>query len=308
MRRLHSPDTNPPVQQSVAVKFITLGNVSRSSMDSEDTRTNPLLAPTDTVATTPVVTPRYYSNRFYESEGSSAEASAKVIVPLLLDIFSPNSVVDVGCGTGAFVREFSRNGVGDVLGIDGKWVIDGNHLVIPSRNFMPADLGTPLPITRRYDMALSLEVGEHLEASQADSFVQTLCRLAPVVIFSAAVPLQFGTHHVNERWPSYWAKKFRRHGYVASDCLRPQVFHERLVESWYATNTFAYIWSPDLNKFPAFVQECVVDHTEFKVRNVRHPRYTTLVNSLPPPVRHALYLMVRSTWGIAVDRGLAHDK
>ena len=244
-----------------------------------------------------------YSSSFYEGEGKSAEESARAIVPLVLNLFSPRSVVDVGCGTGAFVREFIRNGVDDARGIDGDWLITGHHLVIPPSHFTSADIQSPIPTDRKYDLALCLEVGEHLESSRADTLVEELCTLAPVVVFSAATPLQFGTNHVNERWPSYWAKKFRQNGYIASDCLRPQVFHLPQVASWYATNMIAYIRGDNLSAFPPIVQQSAVQHVQFKVRNLKFPGYTSLANELPPPLRHMLYLTVRLTWGVVVDGG-----
>ena len=70
----------------------------------------------------------------------------------------------------------------------------------------------PLRIGRRFDLVNCLEVAEHLDASRADSFVDDLCALGDVVVFSAAIPGQGGTHHVNEQFQSYWQERFRRNG------------------------------------------------------------------------------------------------
>ncbi len=43
------------------------------------------------------------------------------IVPLLMEICNPKSVIDVGCGVGTFLSVFKKHGVNDVLGIDGSW-------------------------------------------------------------------------------------------------------------------------------------------------------------------------------------------
>ena len=70
-----------------------------------------------------------------------------------------------------------------------------------------------------------LEVAEHIPPECADIFVESLTwGLAPVIMFSAAVPGQGGTLHLNEQWPAYWASKFAQHGYVLIDCLRPQLW------------------------------------------------------------------------------------
>jgi hypothetical protein len=95
-------------------------------------------------------------------------------------------------------------------------------------------------IGRRFDLACSLEVAEHLSPSVADQLVLALVKAAPVVLFSAAIPRQGGTSHVNEQWASYWAEKFKRHGYVAIDCLRPALHGDRRVDWWYRQNALIY--------------------------------------------------------------------
>jgi hypothetical protein len=42
--------------------------------------------------------------------------------PLLIELFHPRSVVDLGCGTGIWLAAFREQGVTDVLGIEGAWV------------------------------------------------------------------------------------------------------------------------------------------------------------------------------------------
>ncbi|WP_306343104.1 methyltransferase domain-containing protein, partial [Escherichia coli] len=43
----------------------------------------------------------------------------QIIVPIIMNYFSPSSVIDIGCGTGNFLAEFKKFGVKDVLGVDG---------------------------------------------------------------------------------------------------------------------------------------------------------------------------------------------
>ncbi len=97
---------------------------------------------------------------------------------------------------------------------------------------------TPLP--RRFDLACSLEVAEHLPQAAAEDFVRLLVAAAPVVLFGAAIPGQGGPGHVNEQRQSWWAAKFARHGYVAVDCIRPAVWHVPDVEWYYAQNILVY--------------------------------------------------------------------
>ncbi|MDW8444469.1 MAG: hypothetical protein RML45_09315 [Acetobacteraceae bacterium] len=99
----------------------------------------------------------------------------------------------------------------------------------------------PIDLDRRFDLALSLEVAEHLPPERAAGFVADLVRLAPAVLFSAAIPLQGGTNHVNERWQAFWAGLFASHGYRAFDVIRPRVWDDPRVEPWYRQNTVLFL-------------------------------------------------------------------
>jgi hypothetical protein len=130
--------------------------------------------------------------------------------------------------------------VGEVLGIDGDYV-DPSQLRIEAGELLVRDLGRPIGIERRFDLALCLEVAEHLPEARADGFVADLVALAPAVLFSAAIPFQGGTGHLNEQWPEHWAGRFAAHGYLVLDCVRPRVWNDPGVEFWYAQNTLLYV-------------------------------------------------------------------
>jgi SAM-dependent methyltransferase len=173
----------------------------------------------------------YYGSEFYKKQSGGSFESASVIVPLVLRLFKVNSVVDVGCGVGGWLHEFATNGVSDYLGIDGDYV-PRDQLRIPSERFKSVDLRVITDVGRKFDLACSVEVAEHLPESSADDFVAMLVAAAPVVLFSAAVKGQGGVNHLNEQWPSYWAKRFRAHGYSAFDCIRPQIYDDRRIQPW----------------------------------------------------------------------------
>jgi SAM-dependent methyltransferase len=154
-----------------------------------------------------------------------------------LALVRPTSIVDVGCGTGSFLSVFKKNGVREVLGVDGDWAKPD----LAPGEFQPADLSKPLALNRRFDLVMSLEVAEHLEPSSADAFVRSLVGLGSVVLFSAAIPYQGGTGHKNEQWPDYWVARFAREGYELVDCLRARLWNNREVEWWYAQNIFLYV-------------------------------------------------------------------
>jgi SAM-dependent methyltransferase len=179
-----------------------------------------------------------YSRPFYEGIGPGSEASARRILPVVLELVPARSAVDVGCGDGSWLRVLRDLGTVEVVGIDGPWAL--GRLKIAPTSFVPLDLHSPLGLERRFDLAISLEVAEHLPPGVARRFVQQLTELAPVVLFSAAVPGQGGTGHVNEQWPDFWADRFAEHGYVLVDALRRRFWDDPTIEPWYAQNAFLF--------------------------------------------------------------------
>ena len=148
------------------------------------------------------------------------------------------AVVDVGCGGGAWLAEFLKNGAVEVLGIDGDYV-DRARLLIPPAAFLAHDLRRPLELDRRFDLALSLEAAQYLPPAGAPRFVAALTELAPVVLFSSAVPHQ-AENAPNTQWPDYWCRLFAERDYEAYDWLRPLIWNDERVEFWYAQNAVLF--------------------------------------------------------------------
>jgi SAM-dependent methyltransferase len=180
-----------------------------------------------------------YDEDFYAAFRGGVTSSARRIVPLIMSRFAPASVVDVGCGIGEWASVFSECGVSRIVGIDGDH-IPRDMLLIPRDCFIAQDLTRPLLLRDRFDLAVCLEVAEHLPPSCADQLVGDLVHLAPTVLFSAAIPHQGGVQHVNERWQSYWAQRFARWGYEPVDVVRPAVWEDFDVMPWYAQNMLIY--------------------------------------------------------------------
>ena len=190
-----------------------------------------------------------YDQQFFASHEAGARDSARATVPLVLDIVKPRSIVDVGCGIGTWLAEFQAAGVADYVGVDGDYV-DRASLVIEPERFVAHDLDEPLDLGRRFDLAISLEVAEHLPDESAGAFIASLTALAPVVLFSAAIPHQGGDGHVNEQWPEYWQAKFAQRNYVVVDCLREHLWRHKDVEPWYAQNMLLFVDRQRLSDYP----------------------------------------------------------
>jgi SAM-dependent methyltransferase len=180
-----------------------------------------------------------YDAKFYQYFRNLSYSSAREVVPLILRLMPVASVCDVGCGDGTWLRVFRDEGVTDVVGIDGEYVT-GHLLQIPVANFSPMDLRHEIRLQRSFDLAISLEVAEHLSESRAAGFVEDLTRLAPVVMFSAAIPGQGGRDHVNEQWQTYWIEIFADHNFIVCDVIRPKIWRNRRVAYWYRQNTLVF--------------------------------------------------------------------
>jgi hypothetical protein len=146
-------------------------------------------------------------------------------------------MIDVGCGLATFAAVFIESGVSDVLAVDGPWV-DTDRLHIDKKLFRSVDLEKPLEIGRGFDLAVCLEVAEHLDGSAANILIESLCSLSDVIVFSAAIPNQGGQNHINEQPLSYWQKKFLARGYDLYDIFRPRFWENAKVDFWYRQNMF----------------------------------------------------------------------
>lgn len=178
-----------------------------------------------------------YDTAFYDVIRQGCLTSARAAVPIILGHLPKiNTVVDVGCGEGLWASAFAEHGC-EVTGVDGDYV-DRERLAIPADRFVPLDLAAqPLTGLGTFDLAVSLEVAEHLPETRAASFIAELCELAPVVVFSAAIPGQAGNGHINERWPTYWDGLFKAAGMSTGWALRFEFWSNPQIECWYQQNT-----------------------------------------------------------------------
>lgn len=194
-----------------------------------------------------------YTDDFYRSCQGFSQQSAREVVPIVLQFIQPQRIVDVGCGTGAWLSVFREHGIEDILGIDGDYV-NRDMLQIPAGKFMAFDLAQPLPIQEPFDLVVSLEVAEHLPPEAAETFVTSLTGLGSVILFSAAIPYQGGVNHVNEQWPEYWAALFQAKGYVPIDCIRNKIWQNPTIDWWYAQNTLIFAQQNCLDNYPLLKQ------------------------------------------------------
>lgn len=186
----------------------------------------------------------------YEVIREGTKRSAAAVVPILHDLISPERVIDVGGGEGWWAREFAVWGRCHVLMLDESVEEQRDEIIgrYSGVRFDHIDLeNDPLGTLNlaetagRFDLAISLEVAEHLSPPAGQRLITSLCALAPVVVFSAAIPGQGGHGHLNEQWPDYWARQFEDCGFKVSGALRWRLWGDVRVEPWYQQNLLVAI-------------------------------------------------------------------
>lgn len=241
-----------------------------------------------------------YQQDFYASLAETSLPSARVVVPKVLGWTAPKpieSVVDFGCGSGMWLRAWRENGIEDYLGLDGEWV-DRSWVDLPEDRFQQVNFDQPIVLERRFDLAVSLEVAEHVAPESATAFVASICQASSLVLFSAAIPHQEGEHHVNLQWPGYWQELFRAHGFLAIDCLRSWLWHHPEVHWWYAQNAVLYVHEERLPDYPdlqALHGEC-----DGPLRSLVHPELFEFVAQASRLENQRLFPVVKALPGLAL--------
>lgn len=180
-----------------------------------------------------------YEPWFYEQMDASSSAGAKAILPLVFHRVGPiSSVIDVGCGVGSWLVEAKALGATQILGIDSWTPID--KLQIPPELLRRDNVSLPIRLSSTFDLAICLEVAEHVPESNSMVLVNSLMQMSKNILFSAATPGQGGTGHINEQPHEYWHERFRMVGYQVLDFIRPAIQNLESVPFWYRNNVFLY--------------------------------------------------------------------
>ena len=228
-----------------------------------------------------------YSDDFFDYIDRGARRSAARVIGLLYPWLKPDSVIDLGSGRGVWLDEWKNAGAREVLGLDGSYV-DRDQLAIQKSEFEAVDLTKPQSLQRRFDLAQSLEVGEHLPEDAAIVLVDSLVKHSDRVLFSAAVKGQGGEFHVNEQPLRYWQKLFEDRGYSAFDCVRPHLSNEKSVEPWYRYNSILYANETGQLGLPDVVVSTRVVDPLRDAGSAQWRLRKTVVRTLPRPVVTAI--------------------
>lgn len=236
--------------------------------------------------------PTPYGDEFYVGQMEGSYRSARICLQHLSGYLQPESVADAGCGRGTWLKAWLELGVTRAVGLDGPWN-RADNMVDPRIEFRPCDLSRPFAAgaSGRFDLAMSLEVAEHLEPGAAPGFVHSLTALSDAVLFGAAFTGQGGTAHLNEQLPSWWARLFTARGWRPFDVFRPALWGEREVEVWYRQNTFLYV-REDSPRFEALIAAGLRPMDSLAFMDCMHP--DLFQDKLQPTLRRGLRMVVES--------------
>jgi len=207
---------------------------------------------------------------YNHSENLHTIAGPAAAIPIIFAKHKPASLLDVGCGTGTWLKAAIDFGIPDVFGVDGV-EIPLDKLNIPADKIRHLDLTRPWNLRQRFDAVMCLEVAEHLDSTFASILIDALVKHGNRIFFSAACPGQTGQHHVNCQWPDYWQRMFNERGFCCEDNLRWQIWDDIRIEPWYRQNIFLARHAPE------------TAGREPRIRRVVHPDNWKLVTAIPPP-------------------------
>jgi hypothetical protein len=188
-----------------------------------------------------------YSDDFYSLQILGAYNSAKVYCSIFCNILTPSSIIDVGCGRGAWLKAFAdsardSNQNLSTYGVDGPWN-SADKLVLDVTEYHSLDLNNlnALKLNKKVDLVISVETAEHLYPNSTKVFIDNLCSMSDAIIFSGALKGQGGLYHFNERFHSDWATFFKKNDYIVYDIFRPKVWGRIDVAYWYQQNIYLYV-------------------------------------------------------------------
>jgi len=201
--------------------------------------------------------PNQYDDVFFGDAYDTSYRSALEMLGALNDTISYQTVIDIGAGVGAWSRaaiELNKT----VLSIDGNWVqeIPGKFELL---KYSFQNLNEPINTDSIYDLAICVEVAEHLLPVRSEDLISDLCGLAPVVMFGAALPRQGGAGHINCRPHSFWINLFTENNYKAIDFFRPEFWYDGKVGPWYSQNTYLFVKNERASEFSNFNTPSLVD-------------------------------------------------
>lgn len=185
----------------------------------------------------------YYHSGYFSSDIFKYDYAA--IAEEIIKQYHPGTIIEFGCGTGDLAKAFAARAV-KVVAIDGYSIPDFSEY--NNIQFTNVDLNNATATEEflskydsKFDLAISIEVAEHLNPEISASFIQWMTSMADVVIFSAAVPSQDGDGHINCRSRSEWYQFLKQQDFLITDTLRQHFISNTRLGLWHKLNIVDYV-------------------------------------------------------------------
>jgi len=179
-----------------------------------------------------------YKGDFYKLRQERTFVSANKILGIIKKYHKFNSMIDFGCGVGTWLRAAEALGVKELEGYEGEWARE--HITGKALNIHFQDFESAFKVNNQFDLAISLEVAEHLTPKAGHMLIKTMCTTSKVILFSAAIPGQGGVGHINEQPQNYWLEIFSKFGFQPLDFIRPRIWDNANIPLWYKQNALIY--------------------------------------------------------------------
>jgi SAM-dependent methyltransferase len=229
--------------------------------------------------------------------------SAEIVLSRLWSYVRPRSILDVGCGLGSWLAAARERGVQDLAGIEGPWFEPPGGTATTA--VVRCDLEQGFALRRRFDLAICLEVVEHLSPAGGARLLDSIVQHADIVMFSAAVPHQGGRHHVNEQPLDHWAEEFRRRGLSVHDFLRADIWDDRDVLAWLRQNVVVFARRETLG-MPPWIRRPPANRGPM---SVIHPElYTARMTELDRILRLQRRLIERYERLLGIDQSMPKER
>jgi hypothetical protein len=171
------------------------------------------------------MTEEVYTKGYFEKIEEEEALQASRLERILYALYKPKSVIDWGCASGLYLEPFMENGC-EVLGIENSPVaIEMRHpdiriirsdmtqaIHLTPMTMKPVGIDVSAPVTK-FDMALCIEVLEHIDEQYSKVAIENVCRSSDRLVVSIAREWQQGPGHLNLKPIEYWIQKFGWQGF-----------------------------------------------------------------------------------------------
>lgn len=182
-----------------------------------------------------------YNDKYYGWFDKNTRTYITETMSWFIDTYKPESIIDFGCGIGAYLEVGLKKGLKKIKGYDINGEILKKYTNPKIFDYVEyIDCTEPIKTNEKYFCSISIETGEHIETNKSDNLVKNITDATSdkgYVLFSAAKPGQNGTGHINCQPKIFWIKKFNNYNFFVDEKMTKLVS-----EKWKTLKSPKYIY------------------------------------------------------------------